>query len=110
MERSANLHAGHSRERTRCDCLQTHVQGSTSQPNYSSLQLTAATEQCNIQEWKHHYGDIVMVHITVVINPADALTKALGWVLHHRHVRRVMGHYGPATLVPSNVQALVLVL
>ena len=47
-----------------------------------------------LQEWKRN-GDIVMVHIPGVINPADALTKALGWILHHRHVRRAMGHYGP---------------
>lgn len=45
------------------------------------------------QEWKRN-GDIVMVHIRDVINPADAFTKALGWILHHRHVRRAMGHHG----------------
>jgi hypothetical protein len=46
-----------------------------------------------IQDWKDQ-GDIVMEHIPGVINPADDLTKALGWVLHSRHARRVMGHYG----------------
>jgi hypothetical protein len=46
-----------------------------------------------IQSWKDR-GDIILQHIPGVINPADALTKALGWVLHQRHVRRAMGHYG----------------
>ena len=46
-----------------------------------------------IQEWKRQ-GDIILEHIPGIINPADALTKALGWILHRRHVRRAMGHYG----------------
>jgi len=36
-------------------------------------------------------GDIVMRHIPGIINPADDLTKPLGWVLHARHARRIMG-------------------
>jgi hypothetical protein len=46
-----------------------------------------------IQEWKAN-GDIILCHIPGIINPADALTKALGPTLHFRHVRRLMGHYG----------------
>jgi hypothetical protein len=46
-----------------------------------------------IQEWKAN-GDIILCHIPGIINPADALTKALGTTLHFRHVRRLMGHYG----------------
>lgn len=34
-----------------------------------------------------------MKHLPGIINPSDALTKPLSWVLHHRHVRRAMGHY-----------------
>ena len=45
-----------------------------------------------IQEWKAQ-RDIVLNHIPGIINPADALTKSLGPTLHHRHVRRLMGHY-----------------
>ena len=45
-----------------------------------------------IQDWKDN-GDIVMEHIPGVINPSDDLTKPLGWVLHARHCRRMMGHY-----------------
>ena len=45
-----------------------------------------------IQDWKEQ-GDIVLLHIAGVINPADDLTKPLGWVLHTRHARRFMGHY-----------------
>jgi hypothetical protein len=47
-----------------------------------------------IQDWKDR-GDILLAHIPGVINPADALTKALGWVLHSRHLRRVLGHHRP---------------
>ena len=45
-----------------------------------------------IQEWKEAH-EIVLRHIPGVINPADDLTKPLGWVLHSRHARRIMGHY-----------------
>ena len=27
------------------------------------------------------------------LNCSDALTKPLGWVLHNRHARRLMGHF-----------------
>jgi hypothetical protein len=45
-----------------------------------------------IQDWKDA-GDIVMRHIPGILNPSDDLTKPLGWVLHTRHARRLMGHY-----------------
>jgi hypothetical protein len=45
-----------------------------------------------IQEWKDA-GDVVMHFIPGIINPADDLTKPLGWILHARHARRLMGHY-----------------
>ena len=45
-----------------------------------------------IQDWKEA-NDIVMKFIPGVINPSDDLTKPLGWVLHERHARRLMGHY-----------------
>jgi len=44
-----------------------------------------------IQDWKES-GAIVMEFISGVINPSDDLTKPLGWMLHDRHARRVMGH------------------
>jgi hypothetical protein len=50
-----------------------------------------------IQEWRQR-GDIKLAHIPGVINPADAQTKPLGWILHHQHVRRIMGHHGPCTI------------
>jgi hypothetical protein len=46
-----------------------------------------------IQEWRQR-GDIIMQHLPGIINPADQLTKNLGWILHSRHARRSMGHYG----------------
>jgi hypothetical protein len=46
-----------------------------------------------IQDWREA-GDIVMSHIAGILNPSDDLTKPLGWVLHSRHCRRIMGHYG----------------
>jgi Reverse transcriptase (RNA-dependent DNA polymerase) len=48
-----------------------------------------------IQEWKQR-GILTMHHISGVVSPPDALTKPLGWVLHQRHCRRMLGHYGPA--------------
>ena len=45
-----------------------------------------------IQDWLDN-KDISMHHISGVINPADDLTKPLGWVLHSRHARYMMGHY-----------------
>jgi Reverse transcriptase (RNA-dependent DNA polymerase)/GAG-pre-integrase domain len=46
-----------------------------------------------IQEWKAN-REIILAHIPGIINSADSLTKSLGSTLHHRHVRRLMGHYG----------------
>ena len=45
-----------------------------------------------IQDWKDA-GDVVMRFIPGILNPSDDLTKPLGWVLHERHARRIMGHY-----------------
>jgi hypothetical protein len=47
-----------------------------------------------LQEWIHVDKDIIMIHISGVINPADALTKALAWKKHYRHMSRAMGHLG----------------
>lgn len=46
-----------------------------------------------IQDWKQA-GDIHLIHIPGIINPADCLTKPVAWILHSRHARRLMGHYG----------------
>ena len=54
-----------------------------------------------IQDWRAA-GDVVLRHIAGTLNPSDDLTKALGWVLHARHARRLLGHYGaPTTSSPS---------
>ena len=45
-----------------------------------------------IQDWKE-WGCIDPIHIPVVINPVDNLTKPLGWVLHSQHCCCFMGHY-----------------
>ena len=45
-----------------------------------------------IQDWREN-GDILMKHIPGIINPPDDLTKPLGWILHSRHARRMMGHF-----------------
>jgi hypothetical protein len=45
-----------------------------------------------IQDWKDA-GDITMDFIPGIINCADDITKPLGWVLHARHARRIMGHF-----------------
>jgi len=46
-----------------------------------------------IQEWRNNQ-EIEMRHISGILNPADDETKALSWMLHSRHSRRAMGHYG----------------
>jgi hypothetical protein len=46
-----------------------------------------------MQEWKAK-GDIILEHIPGMDNSVDSLTKSLGTTLHHRHVRRLMGHFG----------------
>jgi len=61
-----------------------------------------------IQEWRDH-GEIEMRHIPGILNPADDETKALSWMLHSRHSRRAMGHYGPrssSTLKTQNSSLL----
>jgi hypothetical protein len=47
-----------------------------------------------IQEWRAR-GLVELAHIPGCVNPADQQTKALGWILHSRHARRAMGHFGP---------------
>ena len=47
-----------------------------------------------VQDWKDS-GALIMKFIPGVLNPSDDLTKPLGWVLHARHARRLMGHYHP---------------
>jgi hypothetical protein len=47
-----------------------------------------------LQEWIHVDKDIIVIHISGTINPADALTKALAWKKHYRHMSRAMGHLG----------------
>jgi len=46
-----------------------------------------------LQHWRL-VNDIILMHLPGVVNPADMLTKALGWVLHHRHAPYLMGHHG----------------
>jgi hypothetical protein len=46
-----------------------------------------------IQEWRDE-GILKAVHIPGVINPSDAVTKALASQLHQRRVRQLMGHHG----------------
>ena len=47
-----------------------------------------------IQEWKL-CGNILFNHIAGTINMSDAMTKAVGWILHTRHIHRGMGHHLP---------------
>jgi hypothetical protein len=47
----------------------------------------------SLQEWMQN-GDVILKHVRGTINPSDALTKAVGWVLHNRHCTRVMGMMG----------------
>ena len=45
-----------------------------------------------LQDWVQD-KTVVLEHIPGILNPSDDLTKPLGWVLHARHCRRIMGHY-----------------
>jgi hypothetical protein len=47
----------------------------------------------SLQEWVAK-GEEIFHHIWGTIDPDDALTKALGWLFHHRHSTRVMGMCG----------------
>jgi hypothetical protein len=51
-----------------------------------------------IQDWRQQ-GHLRLLHVPGIVNPADDLTKALGWVLHSRHARRFMGHFGPPVML-----------
>ena len=46
-----------------------------------------------LQQWCE-LEELILIHISGKINPSDALTKALGWMLHEHHVRFLLGHYG----------------
>jgi hypothetical protein len=35
-----------------------------------------------------------MDRVPGIVNPVDGMTKALGWLLHNRHNRQLMGHFG----------------
>ena len=47
-----------------------------------------------LQDWRQD-GDIITVHIPGIVNLSDPLSKPVGFVLHSRHCRHVMGHYYP---------------
>ena len=59
------------------------------------------TPAFRVQSWRER-GDLVFRHIKGILNPADAKSKPLGWVLHSRHSRRLMGHYSTHRTVPKN--------
>jgi hypothetical protein len=42
-----------------------------------------------LQQWVQN-NDVLLEHVGGAINPSDALTKALGWILHHRQCSRVI--------------------
>jgi hypothetical protein len=52
------------------------------------------TQHYAIQGWKAR-NILRLEHIPGMLSPADALTKPLARILHHRHSRHMMGHYGP---------------
>jgi len=51
-----------------------------------------------LQEWIHIDKDIILIHISGDLNASDALSKALPWIKHYRHMSRVMGGIGPVYL------------
>ena len=73
--------------------------------NLSALQMinknTAPTDRCRhvdirywaLQDWAHTDKTIIMRWISGIRNVSDDLTKPLGYILHNRHCRRIMGNY-----------------
>jgi hypothetical protein len=55
-----------------------------------------------LQEWIHIDKDIILIHFPGEVNASDALSKALGWIKHYRHMSRAMGATGPIYLLSSN--------
>ena len=72
------------------------MEANAKQPTERSHHI--AIQRFAIQDWKAD-GHIVLDHIPGVLNPSDDLTKPLGWVLHSRHARRMMGHHDPGHLI-----------
>lgn len=54
-----------------------------------------------LQEWIHVDKDIILIHISGELNSSDALSKALAWIKHYRHMSRAMGATGPVHLSDS---------
>ena len=54
-----------------------------------------------LQEWIHIDKDVILIHISGEVNSSDALTKALAWLKHHRHMTRAMGATGQVYLMQS---------
>jgi Reverse transcriptase (RNA-dependent DNA polymerase). len=54
-----------------------------------------------LQEWIHIDKDIILIHISGELNASDALSKALAWIKHYRHMSRAMGATGPIYLTAS---------
>ena len=50
-------------------------------------------QYCALQEWVKR-KEVVLKYIPTTINCSDVMTKVLGWVLHRRHVGRIMGWFG----------------
>eukprot|EP00957_Ditylum_brightwellii_P045311 3434825-Ditylum_brightwellii.AAC.1 len=61
----------------------------TSKPNGRTRHINIS--YFAIQEWVEN-GNIKLSHSQGIANPSNAITKALGWTLHHLHVTRMMGH------------------
>jgi hypothetical protein len=60
-----------------------------------------------LQQWCV-LGELILIHIAGVVNPSDALTKAMGWTLHCRHCWFLMGYCGfcPHPTTHSSLQLL----
>jgi len=52
-----------------------------------------------VMEWRKR-GDLKLIFIPGIMNPADSHSKPTGWVLHTRNCRRMMGQYNNTTDSP----------
>ena len=66
----------------------------TEQPRHIDIQYFS------LQEWVTK-GLVKLFHIPGVANPADSMSKALGWLLHTRNIMMMMEHCGTSYTTTS---------
>jgi hypothetical protein len=74
------------------------IMANTQQPTRGARHMDIKTK--SLQQWVEQ-DLMILRRIDTTINSSDALTKALGRILHHQHMNFIMGKY-PPTYVSTN--------